>query len=105
MSILVTRPSPPGRELVSRLRATGAVAWSFPLIEFTPGRELSAVYPALSDALGDRRSCCLPSRRTRWNMPMRTLSRQSIALAAQAAWFCHWPHQRAGLTYRSAVCR
>lgn len=38
MSILVTRPLPQGEELVSRLRALGRVAWSFPLIEFTPGR-------------------------------------------------------------------
>ena len=36
MSILVTRPLPQGEELVSRLRALGRVAWSFPLIEFTP---------------------------------------------------------------------
>lgn len=41
MSILVTRPSPAGEELVSRLCAQGQVAWSFPLIEFTPGGELS----------------------------------------------------------------
>lgn len=36
MSILVTRPSPAGEQLVSRLRALGRVAWSFPLIEFSP---------------------------------------------------------------------
>ncbi len=36
MSILVTRPLPQGEALVSRLRAMGRVAWSFPLIEFTP---------------------------------------------------------------------
>lgn len=47
MSILVTRPLPQSEELVSRLRALGHVAWSFPLIEFTPGREL----PALSGQL------------------------------------------------------
>ena len=46
MSILVTRPLPQGEALVSRLRAMGRVAWGFPLIEFTPGREL----PALGDA-------------------------------------------------------
>lgn len=51
MSILVTRPSPKGEELVSRLRTLGRVAWSFPLIEITPGRELTALSPAL-DALG-----------------------------------------------------
>lgn len=44
---LVTRPLPQGEALVSRLRAMGRVARSFPLIEFTPGREL----PALGDAL------------------------------------------------------
>ena len=36
MSILVTRPSPAGEELVSRLRTLGQVARSFPLIEFSP---------------------------------------------------------------------
>ncbi|MFS2222529.1 uroporphyrinogen-III synthase [Pantoea sp. B65] len=40
MTILVTRPSPAAEELVSRLRALGQVAWSLPLIEFTPGRDL-----------------------------------------------------------------
>ena len=43
MSILVTRPSPAGEELVSRLRTLGQVAWHFPLIEFSPGRERSAL--------------------------------------------------------------
>ena len=47
MSILVTRPSPAGEALVSRLRTLGLEAWSFPLIEFTPGRDL----PLLGDAL------------------------------------------------------
>lgn len=45
MSILVTRPSPAGEELVSRLRTLGQVAWSFPLIEFAPGRELPTLAP------------------------------------------------------------
>ena len=52
MSILVTRPSPQGEELVSRLRALGREAWSFPLIEFTPGRELAQLAGHL-DALGE----------------------------------------------------
>jgi len=43
MNILVTRPSPAGEQLVSRLRTLGQVAWSFPLIEFSPGRELSTL--------------------------------------------------------------
>ena len=52
MNILVTRPSPAGEMLVSRLRALGQVAWSFPLIEFTPGRELNTLPERLS-ALGE----------------------------------------------------
>lgn len=52
MNILVTRPSPTGEMLVSRLRALGQVAWSFPLIEFTPGSELDTLPERLS-ALGE----------------------------------------------------
>ncbi|MBB1202990.1 uroporphyrinogen-III synthase [Enterobacteriaceae bacterium 89] len=52
MSILVTRPSPQGEELVSRLRALGREAWSFPLIEFSPGRELLQLPERLA-ALGE----------------------------------------------------
>ncbi|EXU74729.1 uroporphyrinogen-III synthase [Erwinia mallotivora] len=40
MSILVTRPAPAAEQLVDRLRLAGKVAWSMPLIEFTPGRGL-----------------------------------------------------------------
>ncbi|WP_343553988.1 uroporphyrinogen-III synthase [Pantoea sp.] len=40
MTILVTRPEPAATELVSRLRNLGKLAWSMPLIEFTPGRDL-----------------------------------------------------------------
>ncbi|WP_436877818.1 uroporphyrinogen-III synthase [Siccibacter turicensis] len=50
MSILVTRPSPDGEALVSRLRTQGKVAWSFPLIEFAPGNDLPQL-PALFDTL------------------------------------------------------
>lgn len=52
MTILVTRPAPQSEALVSRLRALGRVAWSFPLIEFTPGRELNMLGQALG-ALDD----------------------------------------------------
>ena len=48
MSILVTRPSPAGEQLVSRLRTLGQVAWSFPLIEFSPGRELPTLFDHLN---------------------------------------------------------
>ncbi|SEL76232.1 uroporphyrinogen-III synthase [Kosakonia sacchari] len=53
MSILVTRPSPAGEELVSRLRTLGLVAWSFPLIEFTPGRELASLPERLAALTAD----------------------------------------------------
>ncbi|XBS69553.1 uroporphyrinogen-III synthase [Acerihabitans sp. KWT182] len=50
MSILVTRPSPAGEELVNRLRSRGQSAWHLPLIEFSPGDEL-ALLPSRLDAL------------------------------------------------------
>ena len=43
MTILVTRPEPAAAELVTRLRTHGRHAWSLPLIEFTPGRDLDAL--------------------------------------------------------------
>ncbi|WP_437888000.1 uroporphyrinogen-III synthase [Phytobacter sp. V91] len=53
MSILVTRPSPAGDILVSRLRTLGLVAWSFPLIEFSPGRELNTLAGKLASLTAD----------------------------------------------------
>lgn len=41
MTILVTRPSPAAEALVERLQRAGRVAWSLPLIEFTPGQDLA----------------------------------------------------------------
>src|SRR5471030_2309363 len=48
MTILVTRPSPSGEQLVSRLRTLGRVAYHSPLIEFAPGRELATLPNLLS---------------------------------------------------------
>lgn len=50
MSILVTRPSPSGEQLVSRLSALGREAYHAPLIDFSPGRQLAQL-PALLSAL------------------------------------------------------
>lgn len=50
MTILVTRPSPAGEQLVARLRLAGLSAYHHPLIEFSPGRELSQL-PALLQTL------------------------------------------------------
>lgn len=40
MTILVTRPEPAASELAERLCKLGKLAWTLPLIEFTPGRDL-----------------------------------------------------------------
>jgi len=80
MSILVTRPSPAGEELVSRLRALGQVAWSFPLIEFTPGRELVS----------------LPKR-----LAALTADDMVFALSQQAVTFAHAHLQQAGMRFPS----
>lgn len=48
MTILVTRPSPAGEELVGRLRALGRVAYHAPLIDFAPGADLIKLPQALS---------------------------------------------------------
>lgn len=52
MTILVTRPSPSGEQLVSRLRQLGLAAYHAPLIEFAPGRGV-ATLPA-------RLAACVP---------------------------------------------
>ena len=48
MTILVTRPSPAGEALVSRLRALGRVAFHSPLIDFAPGNQLASLPNLLS---------------------------------------------------------
>jgi uroporphyrinogen-III synthase len=48
MTILVTRPSPAGEQLVSRLRAIGRVAFHAPLIDFAPGTDLHRLPSALA---------------------------------------------------------
>ncbi|SUG97290.1 uroporphyrinogen III synthase [Salmonella enterica subsp. enterica] len=98
MSILITRPSPAGEALVSRLRALGQVAWSFPLIEFVAGREL----PTLADRLAtltEKRSGFCP-----FTARCRLCSRPAPAgwskLACGAALFRDWPHHGARPSYR-----
>ncbi|MBF7982245.1 MULTISPECIES: uroporphyrinogen-III synthase [Rahnella] len=53
MTILVTRPSPGGEALVSRLRTLGRVAFHSPLIEFAPGNQL-AMLPNLLSSLNQQ---------------------------------------------------
>lgn len=49
MSILVTRPSPVGEQLVNRLRASGKSAWHLPLIDFNPGKDLPCLPQRLAE--------------------------------------------------------
>lgn len=97
MSILITRPSPAGEALVSRLRALGQVAWSFPLIEFVAGREL----PTLADRLATltENDLVLPFHST--PSPLLTPSSSGWPkLACVAALFRDWPHHGARPSYR-----
>ncbi|KFK93657.1 MULTISPECIES: uroporphyrinogen-III synthase [unclassified Serratia (in: enterobacteria)] len=48
MTILVTRPSPAGEQLVGRLRKLGQVAYHAPLIDFAPGADLAQLPQALA---------------------------------------------------------
>lgn len=97
MSILVTRPSPAGEELVSRLRTLGQVAWHFPLIEFSPGRQL----PQLADQLAalGRAICCLPSRNTRLLLPNHSCI-SKIVNGPDYLIISPLTHHRTGATYR-----
>lgn len=45
MTILVTRPSPTGEQLVTRLRKLGYNAWHSPLIEFSLDENSPACLP------------------------------------------------------------
>lgn len=68
MSILVTRPSPAGEALVSRLRTLGRAAYHVPLIDFTPGSWLTTLPTQLQRlASGDLVS---PYHNMRYAMPI-----------------------------------
>lgn len=79
MTILVTRPSPAGEMLVSRLRTLGRVAFHSPLIEFAPGNQLESL-PNLLSSLNQQDLVFLLSQHA-VNYADRTL-RQSAN---------HWP--------------
>lgn len=48
MTILVTRPSPAGEQLVRRLSALGHIAYHAPLIDFAPGIDLAKLSSVLA---------------------------------------------------------
>ncbi|MBK4714996.1 MULTISPECIES: uroporphyrinogen-III synthase [Tenebrionibacter/Tenebrionicola group] len=85
MSILVTRPSPAGDDLVRRLRALGREAWSLPLIEFSPGRELQKL-PAYLHSLDEGDLAFVLSQHV-VEYASAALARESLRWPAQANWF------------------
>lgn len=109
MSILVTRPSPASVELVTRLCALGRAAWSFPLIEFTPGRELpllpqqlAALAPgdlvfALSQHAVEYAHPCLRQAGLTWPAALGyyAIGRSTaLALHSVSGREVSWPHDR-----------
>lgn len=85
MTILVTRPSPAGEELVSRLRALGQVAYSFPLIEFYPGRQLECLPGLLADLRTDDLVFILSRHVVRYANPL--LTKKGIGWPEKLSWF------------------
>ncbi len=85
MTILVTRPSPAGDELVSRLRALGQVAYSFPLIEFSRGRELEQLPGLLARLRADDLVFILSRHVVQHAHPL--LSKNGIGWPQKLDWF------------------
>jgi uroporphyrinogen-III synthase len=85
MTILVTRPSPTGEQLVSRLRARGQPAWHLPLIEFSPGRELASL-PARLAALSAEDLLFAISQHA-INYAHACLTRQGLSWPAQLQYY------------------
>ncbi|MBJ3815941.1 uroporphyrinogen-III synthase [Shimwellia pseudoproteus] len=85
MSILVTRPSPAGEQLVARLRILGREAWHFPLIEFSPGRELAGLPAALAGLAPGDLGFVLSQHAVEY--ARGELTRRGLAWPAQVNWF------------------
>ncbi|KGT87790.1 uroporphyrinogen-III synthase [Erwinia typographi] len=109
MSILVTRPAPAAEELVSRLRLQGRVAWSMPLIEFTPGIDLDSLPAQLATLRPDDLVFILSQHAIHYAQPamMRANSTwpaslnyyaigrtTALALHAASGLDVVWPHER-----------
>lgn len=109
MSILVTRPAPAAEELVSRLRLQGRVAWSMPLIEFTPGIDLDSLPAQLATLRPDDLVFILSQHAIHYAQPalMRANSTwpaslnyyaigrtTALALHASSGLDVVWPHER-----------
>ncbi|NIY49845.1 uroporphyrinogen-III synthase [Cedecea colo] len=85
MTILVTRPSPAGDELVSRLRALGQVAYSFPLIEFSRGGQLEQLPGLLANLRAEDLVFILSQHVVQYANPL--LSKNSIGWPQNLSWF------------------
>lgn len=85
MTILVTRPSPAGEKLVSRLRALGRVAYSFPLIEFSPGRQLEMLPNLLANLRNDDLAFVLSQHVVRYAQPL--MARKGLHWPEDINWF------------------
>lgn len=90
-------PFSAGERLVSRLRALGQVAWSFPLIEFSP---VASCLSSLTRCVSYRKAICsLRCRSMPWSLPMRSCNSMPLA-GLTPPLFRHRAHHGAGLTYR-----
>ena len=85
MTILVTRPSPSGEQLVSRLRALGRVAYHAPLIDFAPGADLPRLASALQGLHADDLVFVLSQNAV--NYADSVMGRAGFAWPAQAAYY------------------
>lgn len=63
MTILVTRPSPAGEQLVTRLRALGRVAYHAPLIDFSPRKRSAQTAGITARYAGGRLGFCFITER------------------------------------------
>lgn len=85
MTILVTRPSPAGEELVSRLIAQGKMAYSFPLIAFSPGSQLAGLPAKLAALPADSLVFVLSQQVIQFAHPQ--LSQSGVGWPGALSWF------------------
>ncbi|WP_145543702.1 uroporphyrinogen-III synthase [Yersinia frederiksenii] len=85
MTILVTRPSPSGEQLVSRLRALGRVAYHAPLIDFSPGDDLPKLPALLQEMQAGDLVFALSQNAIRYANPL--LKRNNLSWPAQLSYY------------------
>lgn len=85
MTILVTRPSPAGEQLVSRLRALGRVAYHAPLIDFSPGHDLPKLPALLQEMQAGDLVFALSQNAVRYANPL--LKRNNLSWPTQLSYY------------------